>query len=114
MRFLPGSVTLPAGAPAKEWTWAEASLAASACGPWRCTHSATDGTPFASTAKSMYQPGGARSGLLVTFRSTLSPSTDSGRSTNRWFGSEEWVTAAGRISSALAMGRSTVIRWVSP
>ena len=31
-----------------------------ALAPARCTHFATDGTPFASTAYNMYQPGGAR------------------------------------------------------
>ena len=46
----------------------------------------------------MYQPGGAMLGLLVTFNPMLLPSTVIGSSTNRWFGSEEWVTAAGRIS----------------
>src|SRR5689334_10476076 len=111
VRFLPGPETFPDRESAKEWTCGAAALAFSAAGPVRCTHLATDGTPLASTANSMYQPGGARLGLFVTFRSTLLPLTDSGRSTKRWLGSEEWVTAAGRISSALAIGRSTVIRW---
>src|SRR5687767_9706400 len=92
---------------AKSWMCAEgwspevaADRVAAASAPPRWTHLATEGTPLASTANSMYQPGGATLGLLVTLRLTVLPLTDSGRSTNRWLGSEEWVTAAGRISSA--------------
>jgi len=45
------------------------------------THCATDGTPLALTTKSMYQPGGARLGLLVTCRPMSLPLTVIGSST---------------------------------
>jgi hypothetical protein len=49
----------------------------------------------------MYQPGGAMFGFLVTLSRYLPPPRDfTGRSTDRWFGSEEWVTATGRIRDA--------------
>jgi hypothetical protein len=33
---------------------------------------------------------------------------------HRWLGSDEWVTAAGRIRDALTTGPSTVIRCTEP
>ena len=78
VRFLPGFTTLPSGASAKSWTWAEASVAFRACGPWRCTHFATDGTPFAPTdlvdcnlangeaAYGIFDPGPCVGGVCLT------------------------------------------------
>src|SRR6516165_10058979 len=66
----------------------------------RWIHLATDGTPFALLTNSMYQPGGAMFGLLVTFRLTLVPRPEIDSATYRWFGSDWCVTAAGRMSSA--------------
>src|SRR6516165_7171281 len=66
----------------------------------RWIHLATDGTPFALLTNSMYQPGGAMLWLLVTFRLTLVPLPEIDSATYRWFGSDWWVTAAGRMSSA--------------
>src|ERR1700737_3314618 len=68
------------------------------------THLATDGTLFPLVTNSMYQPGGAMLWLLVRFRLTVLPEPEIGNSTNRWFGSDWWVTAAGLISSAVLIG----------
>src|SRR6516164_8504228 len=80
----------------------------------RWTHLATDGMPLALVTNSMYQPGGAMFGLVVTFSPMLLPLTVNGSATYRWSGSEECVTASGRISSADTMGESVVMFSVAP
>src|SRR5271170_6436106 len=68
------------------------------------THLATDGTLFPLVTNSMYQPGGVILSLLFRFRLTVSPEPLIGSATNRWFGSDWCVTAAGLISSADLIG----------
>ena len=81
-----------------------------ALAPSRCTHFATDGTPFASTANSMYQPGGARlrSVGIVTEMPVLVGVNPT--STSRWFGSLECVVASGRTSTTDVIGAACVVR----
>src|SRR5204863_910648 len=62
-----------------------------------CSQRATEGTPPLLTANTMYQPGGARFGLLGSISSTESgPVTVNGRSSSRCSLFEEWVVADGR------------------
>jgi hypothetical protein len=57
-----------------------------------CTGCATDGTPFLSVRKSMYQPGGAMFGSPVSVTRTVPPACEViGRSTRRCPVLNEWV-----------------------
>src|SRR5688572_17013945 len=73
------------------------------------THRATEGTPDLLVTKSMYQPGGARFRLAVSLTVVTPLTVLNGSATDRWFGSELCVTAAGRISEALPTAWLTLI-----
>src|SRR5690349_7355298 len=67
------------------------------------TIAATDGTPFVSTMKSMYGPGGAVFPLIgaVTFNDDPPAANVSG--TKRWVMFSEWVSAPSGISDTVAI-----------